>query len=44
MHTEHTLVGMLSWFQPISIHTEPWDILGMLLIQSMHIEPIRTNK
>ena len=27
MHTEHTLVDMLSPFQPISIYTEPLGIL-----------------
>ena len=43
MHTEHTLVGMLSTFQPIGIHIELMGILGMLWIQSMHTEPHRTN-
>ena len=28
MHAEHTLVGMLSPFQPICICIEPLDILG----------------
>ena len=40
MHTEHALVGMLSPFQPIGIQV----LLGILWIQSMHIEPLRTNK
>ena len=44
MCTEHPLVGMLSPFQPIGIHIEPQGILGMLWIQSMHIEHPRTNK
>ena len=35
MHTEHTLVGMLSPSQPIGMHIEPKGILGMLWIQSI---------
>ena len=40
MHIGHALVGMLSPFPPIGT----WVLLGMLWIQSMHIEPLRTNK
>ena len=41
MHTEHPSVGMLSPFQAIGICIEP---LGMLWIQSMCIEHLKTNK
>ena len=42
MHTEHPSVE-LSPFQSIGICIEPWRILGMLRLQSMHIEHSRTN-